>query len=193
MRLAVEAAMAEKPRGGHGGSVTVFGSSGKAIGGRGGRGGDEGFGRGGDGGGGDHSHGGTSIGGDGGDAGRLGRPALGAASTLERESEFKDSISWKISLATSVDEYGIMWPGRGGDSYEAQILFNERIYSLNVILRLIRIWESHVIDCIDLMGPENEQEWWNLAERHFPQLCERVIAHMRACEDNPEQSPPSPY
>lgn len=191
--LGEKAAMVEKPRGGHGGSVEITGGSGRAIGGPGGRGGDEGFGRGGDGGGGTHSGGGTSIGGGGGDAGRLGRPALGAASSLEQSSEFFGRPPGLSNSSLDVDCYGIYWPGRGGDSYEAEIEVRGRLYSINVILRLFRIWENDAIDCVDLMGPRSPQEWWGCAVSRFPDLCGRAISHMKSCEDDPRDPPPSPY
>lgn len=178
------------PRGGHGGSVEVRGDGGTAIGGRGGRGGNIPGAIGGNGGGGTHESGGIVIGGDGGDAGRLGRPALGAPSTCERMlgSEWADTL-----LAGSVDEYGILVPGRGGDGGEAVVMYDERRYCLNVLLKLLRIWKSEIIDTIDELAPSTPQEWWDLAFEKFPEECARATAHMRECEDYPARRPPSPY
>lgn len=178
------------PRGGHGGSTEVRGNSGIAIGGRGGRGGNVPGAIGGDGGGGVHKGGGTSIGGDGGDAGRLGRPTLGAPSTCER---MLDSDWSAILLANSVDEYGILVPGRGGDSGLATILSDGRPYTLNVLLKLLRIWRNEIIDTVDELAPGSPQAWWDLAFELFPKECGRALAHMRECEDYPDQPSRSPY
>ena len=178
------------PRGGHGGSIEVRGKRGIAIGGRGGRGGNVPRAVGGDGGGGVHEGNATAIGGDGGDAGRFGRPTLGAPSTCERMLE----SSWAgILLSNSVDEYGILYVGRGGDSGHAEIEYGGRLYSLNVLLKLLRIWRNETIDAVDFLLPESPQEWWNLACEMFPEECERAMAHMRKCEDYPSGPFQSPY
>ncbi len=192
-RLVGTVAMLERdkfPRGGHGGSSEVRGNSGTAIGGRGGRGGNVRGAKGGDGGGGHHEGDGTIIGGDGGDAGRLGRPTLGAPSTCERMLH----TDWSsILLATSVDEYGILLPGRGGDSGQAEIVSDGRSYSLNVILKLLRIWRNEIIDTVDELAPSSPHAWWDLATEMFPKESERALAHMRECEDYPDQRSRSPY
>ncbi len=180
------------PRGGRGGSVKVIGNAGIAIGGRGGRGGSYGCGSGGDGGGGGKHYGfGLAIGGDGGDAGRYGRPALGAASTSERLPE---KGGW--GLESSVDDYGIFQPGKGGDSYIAYIKFEGRQYCMNILLQLIRIWDTSMIDVVDGYQFKNEQDWWEKAVSLFPENTHKAMAHMRACEDylsTPDFIPPSPY
>lgn len=178
------------PRGGHGGSTEIRGDKGIAIGGRGGRGGNVPGAVGGDGGGGVHEGAGTSIGGDGGDAGRFGRPTLGAPSTCER---ILDSGWSTFLLETSVDEYGILVPGRGGDSGQATIEYAGRPYCLNVLLKLLRIWRNEIIDKVDELAPNSPQAWWDLAISMFPEECGRALAHMRACEDHLVQPPRSPY
>lgn len=178
------------PRGGHGGSIEVRGNRGIAIGGMGGRGGNIPGTIGGDGGGGVHEGAGTSIGGDGGDAGRFGRPTLGAPSTCER---ILDSDWSTILLLDSVDEYGILVPGRGGDGGSATIISDGRPYSLNVLLKLLRIWRNEIIDAVDELAPESPQAWWDLAFERFPEECERALAHMKKCEDYSDKPPPSPY
>lgn len=178
------------PRGGNGGSVEVRGKSGIAIGGRGGRGGDVPGTDGGDGGGGTHDGGGVAIGGDGGDAGRSGRPALGAPSTSEHMLEF----GWaRVLLLESVDEYGILFLGRGGDGGVATIVSDGREYILNVLLKLIRIWRNEIIDTIDELAAETPQAWWDAANARFPDECRRALSHMRECEDHPDRPPLSPY
>ena len=179
------------PRGGHGGSVKISGNMGVAIGGRGGRGGAYGCGSGGDGGGAEIHGSGAAIGGDGGDAGRHGRPALGAASTLERLPE---QGGW--GLNSFVDDYGILQPGKGGDSYIAYIEFEGRQYCMNILLQLIRIWDTSMIDVVDDYQLENEQGWWDIAVSLFPENTHKAMAHMRDCEDHasiPGFIPPSPY
>jgi hypothetical protein len=178
------------PRGGHGGSAEVRGNRGAAIGGRGGRGGNVPGAVGGDGGGGVHEGEGASIGGDGGDAGRFGRPTLGAPSTLER---LRDTDWFGIVLANSVDEYGILIPGRGGDGGEATIVSDGRLYSLNVLLKLLRIWRNEIIDVVDELAPRSPQEWWDLAVQTFPKECDRALTHMRECEDHTDLTARSPY
>lgn len=178
------------PRGGRGGSVEVRGKEGIALGGKGGRGGNVRGAVGGDGDGGIHFGDGISIGGDGGDAGRYGRPTLGAPSTCEH----KQATDWSNALLrTSVDEYGILIPGRGGDSGSATIVSEGRVYSLNVLLKLLRIWRNEIIDHVDGLSPETPQEWWDSAKLRFPTECGRALAHMRECEDHPDRSPLSPY
>lgn len=178
------------PRGGHGGSVEVRGERGIAIGGRGGRGGNIPGATGGNGGGVIHEGGGIAIGGDGGDAGRLGRPTLGGPSPAER---MLDSDWANILLASSIDEYGILIPGRGGDGGQSTIYSDGRSYSLNVLLKLLRIWNDEVINAIDELSPPTAQAWWDLAAERFPQECAEALAHMRECEDYPNRAPPSPY
>ena len=178
------------PRGGHGGSVEIQGDEGTAIGGNGGRGGNIPGAVGGDGGGGRHTGSGTAIGGDGGDAGRRGRPTLGAASTLEKNF---DSPWMPIILENNVDAYGIIVPGRGGDSGYAVVEFEGREYSLNVLLKLIRIRHNSIIDEVDEKDPGSPQQWWNEATKCFPKETEWAMAHMRTCEEFPDQKPPLPY
>lgn len=178
------------PRGGRGGSAEIQGQVGTAIGGSGGRGGDVPGAKGGDGGNAIQIGPGVAIGGDGGDAGRLGRPTLGAPSVSER---LLDSDRAHFLLATQVDCYGILMIGRGGDSGEATVVFEERSYSLNVLLKLLRIWQNEIIDIVDHLGPTSPQAWWETAYANFPNQCERAMAHMRKCEDYPAHSRPSPY
>lgn len=179
------------PRGGNGGSVIALGQEGNAIGGRGGRGGSLGFGQGGHGGGGILKGNGTIIGGDGGDAGRSGRPALGAPSTLER-TEYHTFTN----IPGTTDDYGIYWPGRGGDSHTAFIEHDERQFCINVLLRLIRIWNNSIIDAIDEFNFQTEQQWWNKAVVLFPDVTRKAIDHMIYCEDIAKvnnTAPPNPY
>lgn len=174
------------PRGGHGGSVEVFGDAGKAEGGNGGRGGAKGFGRGGDGGGGTLHGSGYARGGDGGDAGRPERPALGAASTLSYVDD-----SW-LSVPGMTDRYGIPQPGKGGDSYTAYVTHDGYRYCLNILLQLLRgpipevVENREIIDTIDAIALSanisSEQEWWNLAVQYFPKETAAVMAHVRRCE-----------
>lgn len=176
----------QHPRGGHGGSVEIVGGPGIAEGGNGGRGGAAGHGRGGDGGGGTLHGVGYIRGGDGGDAGRPARPALGAASTMGYTG-----FSFLNSLGTT-DIYGIPQPGKGGDSYTAYVTHGGRKYCLNILLQLLRgpvpmiIDNSEIIDAIDALGFElgikTEQEWWNLAIEKYPEETEKVMEHMRICE-----------
>lgn len=185
--------MADKdqlPKGGRGGNVEIQGDDGRAIGGNGGRGGNVPGAFGGDGGGSKHSGPVTAIGGDGGDAGRMGRPTLGAASTLER---VLDSSWANIVLESCVDEYGILNKGAGGHSGHAIVTSGGRGYSLVVLLKLIRIHRNSIIDEIDESDPGSPQEWWNEAVKRFPDETEWAMAHMRTCEDFPDQKPPSPY
>lgn len=187
-------AQSELPRGGHGGSVVINGD-GTAVGGRGGRGGDLGCGQGGDGGGG-VAEGTTgslkAIGGDGGDAGRLGRPTLGAPSPLEQD-EARDDFMDEIYLKRFVDEYGILLSGRGGDGGQAWVEHDGREYCLNVLLKLMRIWQNEAIDIIDDYGEATSQAWWNRVRACYPELAERAVQHMIQCEDNTDTAPPSPY
>jgi hypothetical protein len=135
---------------------------------------------------------GVVIGGDGGDAGRHGRPTLGAPSTLERDIAGLDD--WP--LADLVDEYGILWPGRGGDSGEAYVEVDGRAYKLNVLLKLVRIWQNDLIDRTDAFEPRTPQDWWERAQLLDPDTCSRAMAHMIYCEDKCTHSgkpPPSPY
>jgi hypothetical protein len=179
------------PRGGHGGSVKITSNTGIAVGGCGGRGGGYDCGSGGDGGGGVHHGLAMAIGGDGGDAGRHGRPALGAPSALERLLGKRS-----LGLEDPVDSYGILQPGRGGDSYYATIEVDGRCYSLNILLRLLQIWDSSIIDKIDDLEPANEQEWWNKTVLFFPEMAQKAMAHIQYCEDitSPRGLPPKdPY
>ncbi|WP_171209553.1 MULTISPECIES: hypothetical protein [unclassified Ruegeria] len=178
------------PRGGHGGNVEVEGNEGIAIGGRGGRGGNVPGAVGGGGGGSRHIGGGIAIGGDGGDAGRRGRPTLGAASTLEKTLGSTFTLT---NLENIVDAYGIILPGRGGDSGFAVVEFDGREYSLNVLLKLIRIRHNSIIDEIDMKDPGSPQRWWDEASKCFPEETAWAMAHMRKCEDFPDQKPPLPY
>ena len=180
----------KKPRGGRGGSAEVRAQRGNAFGGRGGRGGNILGASGGDGGDATVRGAGVAIGGDGGDAGRLGRPALGAPSTLERAI---GPVLANVLSQALVDQYGIFLPGRGGDGGFATIVSDERKYSLNVLLRLLRIWRNEIIDVIDSFAPKTPQAWWDAANAMFPEECGRALAHMRECEDHPDQPPPSPY
>lgn len=180
------------PRGGNGGSITITGPTGTAIGGYGGRGGASGYGRGGDGGGGKHSSPGTAIGGNGGDAGRPHRPALGGASGLERSPDIIST--WGAALPTDI--YGIFQHGSGGDSYESTIEVRGRAYSFNILLRLLQIWEHSILDTIDDLEHTNEQDWWDKACFHFPEKTKKAIDHMTYCEDvtAPQGLPPeTPY
>lgn len=180
--LAVMANSDKLPRGGHGGAVEIIEGTGVAEGGNGGRGGDQGYGRGGDGGGGTLTGNGYIRGGDGGDAGRPGRPALGAVSPIC----YADPSLYTLSDVT--DAYGIPQPGKGGDSYIAYVTHDGYRYSLNILLQLIRgpvpnlIDKPELIDFIDELGIKTEQEWWDQAIQKFPEETSKVMAHMRACE-----------
>lgn len=156
----------EKPRVGHGGSVEMHGDKDIAVGGRGGRGGNVPGATGGDGGGGVHRGPGTSIGGDGGDAGRMGRPTLGAASPLERQLG-----TWYANVCER-DRYGFLVPGRGGDSGQAEVVCGGRAYSLTVLLKLLRLWRDEVVDAVDDLTPDGPQAWWDFAVAMFPDECE---------------------
>lgn len=175
------------PEGGRGGDAKVAGD-GIAIAGNGGRGGSLGCGSGGHGGGAEISNDGVSsgiaIGGDGGDAGRKGRPALGAASSLEKilDNNF-------LRFVDLTDQYGILWPGRGGDSYTAIVNVNGREYTLNVLLRLIEIWEPNVIDTVDEYELQDHESWWKKAMVLFPDITERSMTHVRECEKGLKLNP----
>lgn len=178
------------PSGGHGGSAVVRGKNGIALGGRGGRGGNIPGTSGGTGGSATVNGDGVAIGGDGGDAGRSGRPSIGAPSVIER-TLVSDHAS--LFLQTLVDEYGILTPGRGGDGGFATIMSDGREYSLNVLLKLLRIWCNEIIDTVDDLALETPQNWWDAANVRFPEECGRALAHVRSCEDHSDLPPLSPY
>lgn len=181
-------------RGGHGGSATpgavsggdggharVIGGQGTAIGGDGGRGGP--YGPGGPGGSAEMlSSSGTVRGGDGGDTARPGRPALGGASPLEKLDEL-----WIKSLPGMTDRYGLHKPGRGGDSYQAYVSWEERRYDMNVLLHLLERDHPGLLDAVDLEVAElstvSEQDWWTHAVGLFPTETNRAMKHARDTED----------
>ncbi|WP_306151413.1 hypothetical protein [Roseovarius sp. MMSF_3281] len=177
--------------GGRGGNAKVVGQ-GTAVGGIGGKGGALGIG--GDGGSAEVVGNGLAIGGDGGDAGYPFRPALGAPSVMERQ---KTLLGQDFSNdRTAIDKYGLIHIGRGGDSYECEVSFDDRKYPLNVLLRLLRIWDENILVDVDTTNPDCPQDWWNTAVDRHPELAFKAMEHIRYCEDHAmlEGLPPrNPY
>ena len=177
------------PQGGNGGSVDIIGGTGTAQGGNGWRGGALGHSWGGDGCGSKFVGSGNIRGGDGGDAGRPARPALGGASPLGDVSQLPDPFNLLPGLT---DIYGISQVGKGGDSYTEFVVYDGYRYCLNILLHLLQgpttrlVSCPEVIDAVDELGItiriKNEQEWWDLAVKHFPKETFEVMAHVRICE-----------
>jgi hypothetical protein len=181
-------------RGGDGGKAEIIGCPGIAEGGNGGRGGTLEYGNGGRGG--DakvvtvQNDAAISYayarGGDGGDAGRLARPALGAVSPMSYTNNPPEI------LQGLTDIYGIPQPGKGGDSYVAFVNHEGYKYCLNILLQLIQgpmpnlINKPEIIDIIDETVLDKkiktEQEWWNLAVDKFPKETSKAMAHIRSAE-----------
>lgn len=175
-------------RGGAGGTVTMIDSDGSATGGRGGRGGLPGS-FGGDGGGGEVTgqpfgriH---AAGGDGGDAARLGRPALGAQSPLAEHGP-----DWALNLPGSRDQYGIPLPGRGGDSYQAYVDLDGHTYDMNAMLKLLQMRNRSIIDDVDEAAARDNirayehQKWLRWAMALYPEDVRDVLRHMYQVDDS---------
>ncbi|MEZ5880694.1 MAG: hypothetical protein R3D35_08545 [Nitratireductor sp.] len=133
-----------------------------------------------------------AVGGDGGEAGFPFRPNLGAPSSLPATLLLHPETRKKVC-----DKYGIIKPGTGGDSHSEEISHNNNCYSLNTILKLIRIWDAGAISEIDALAATKNagaQQWWELLVDTRPDLAHRATKHIESCNALPEGSiPPNIY
>lgn len=175
--------------GGRGGSASVAGN-GVAIGGQGGRGGLSGSG--GDGGSSEVRGSGVAVGGSGGDAGVPWRPVFGGASPLERYS-----VNPMLRDDLPKDELGMVSVGRGGASGNIAAVVQTELGTMRLLdlLMLINLWSPATIDELDQLKPDNEQDFWELLERKYPDLADRakrhVIDSLHAKREG--KPPPNPY
>ena len=172
--------------GGRGGNARIEGKKAIAIGGKGGRGGTLEGGPAGDGmsvsidaGGADFA-----VGGNGGEGGRPWRPALGGLAYPYFIDPLSPNSSEEFPVAYNLtDIYGLVVPGRGGDSGHAVVEYDGRSYSMNVLLCLTDLWTPGLIDDIDNQHPRSPQDWWDLAVQKYPDDTKRAMSHMKLCED----------
>lgn len=171
--------------GGDGGNASAIGSDAIAVGGRGGRGGNHRNATGGQGGDAYAETGYSSFGGNGGDANRLGRPALGG-SAVDLNDISEDLSVERLRTLGLIDKYGLPTYGYGGSNRESWIIHDRELLCMNILIRLIDKKYPEMLDKVDceyaMVNCDIDQEWWDLAFKLFPKEIHEIASFVIECD-----------